>query len=73
MSAEKSRNLERKGAQLIQWNPSDEESLGEVFEGATIVVNALNSAKVPSSEKKQIAKVAFRSGPKVYFLSEFGV
>ncbi|KAI1791498.1 hypothetical protein LXA43DRAFT_1139663 [Ganoderma leucocontextum] len=40
---------------------------------ASVVVDALNGAKLRREEKKEITKHALRNGPKVYFLREFGV
>ena len=70
-SAQKAQDLEKKGAQVVQWDPTDERSLVQTFNGAGVVIDILNS--VVPTEKKEITKHAIGSGAKVYFLSEFGV
>ena len=57
---------------MIQWNPTDERCLQEAFEGADVIVDILNS-QLPKEERTGITKYALESGPKVYFLSEFGM
>ena len=57
---------------MIQWNPTDERCLQEAFEGADVIVDILNS-QLPKEERIGITKYALESGPKVYFLSEFGM
>ena len=71
-SAQKAQDLEKKGAQVVQWDPTDERSLARTFTGASVVVDILNSV-LPREEKEAITRHALGSGTKVYFLSEFGV
>ena len=71
-STPKAQALEKKGAEVIQWNPTDERCLQEAFEGADVIVDILNS-QLPKEERMRITKYALEGGPKVYFLSEFGM
>ncbi|KAM5542741.1 hypothetical protein V8D89_003702 [Ganoderma adspersum] len=71
-STPKAQALQKKGAELIQWNPTDERCLQDAFQGADVIVDILNS-QLPKEERTGITKYALESGPKVYFLSEFGI
>ncbi|KAI0645564.1 hypothetical protein C8Q79DRAFT_911353 [Trametes meyenii] len=67
-SSSKAQEFAKQGAELFALDGA----LEKAFAGVDVIVNILPGS-LPKDVKQKITEAAIKSGPKVYFLSEFGI